>query len=727
MATLMLTAVGSLIGGPVGGAIGAFVGRQADQLVFGGGGTRTGPRLKELSITTSSYGQPMPRNFGRMRVPGTIIWSTDLIESTRKEGGGKGQPSVRTYAYSASFAVALSSNPIERIGRIWADGNLLRGAAGDLKAEGLIRVYLGTGDEKVDPLIAADRGAIAPAFRDSAYVVFEDLQLADFGNRIPTLSFEIFAPGDGAISLGQLVPQSTQSADDVLLEELKGFSDEGGAIGSSLAALDQVYPLCCVTNASGLALSSVGSLPAHVPVLPKQLSRRSSEDAEQRHRQRGMVLGREPLALRYYDEDRDYQPGVQRAVGLRPDGRETMIDLPATMTASGARQIANSNAHRARWQDETITWRIGELDPAIGPGRIVSLPDVAGYWRIRSWEWFDGGIELGLSRFAPVLGATIAGDHGAVNTPPDDIATPTMLDAFEAPSDESSNPSNPVLFAAATSSSRGWRGSTLFMEQGGSLIELGAAGPVRAVCGALITGLEESSCMLIEPSASFEVALAADDLAFESTDVAGLGMGANKLLVGAELMQFLEATHLGANNWRLSGLLRGRAGTEDAASNGHHAGAAVALINDRLTTLDTATVPSAPDVRIAAVGRADGAPVFATLRNPGLSRRPPVPVARRMTVIGEDVWEFCWTRRARGHWRWQFASDVPLVEQSEAYLVGFGSTDTPHQVWQVTDTRYEMSSAERADLLNNYGPDKLWVKQIGTFGLSSPLLLANLT
>ena len=66
MATLLLTAVGTAVGGPLGGALGAFIGQQADRALFSGG-SRQGPRLKELSVTTSSYGQTIGRHFGRMR------------------------------------------------------------------------------------------------------------------------------------------------------------------------------------------------------------------------------------------------------------------------------------------------------------------------------------------------------------------------------------------------------------------------------------------------------------------------------------------------------------------------------------------------------------------------------------------------------------------------------------------------------------------------------------
>lgn len=140
MATIVFSALGKAVGGPLGGALGALIGNQIDQTLFKSG-NREGPRLKELQVTTSSYGMPIARHYGRIRTPGSIIWATDLIESNEKNGGGKGQPSVTTFSYTTSFAVALASRPILDVGRIWADGNLLRGAAGDLKTGGELRLY----------------------------------------------------------------------------------------------------------------------------------------------------------------------------------------------------------------------------------------------------------------------------------------------------------------------------------------------------------------------------------------------------------------------------------------------------------------------------------------------------------------------------------------------------------------------------------------------------------
>ena len=95
------TFVGTLLGGPIGGALGAFAGRQIDSKLFGPGAVQ-GPRVKDLTATTSSYGQPISRHFGQMRVPGTIIWSTELQETKEKRGGGKGKPKTTTYSYKST-------------------------------------------------------------------------------------------------------------------------------------------------------------------------------------------------------------------------------------------------------------------------------------------------------------------------------------------------------------------------------------------------------------------------------------------------------------------------------------------------------------------------------------------------------------------------------------------------------------------------------------------------
>jgi hypothetical protein len=205
MATLVLSAAGAALGGSFGGslfgistlvagkAVGATLGAALDQKLLGqGSATVEAGRVDRLRVMGSSEGAPLPRVFGRMRVPGQLIWSSRFLESVSTQRiGGKGSRSgaqtVREYSYSISLALALCEGEVARIGRIWADGQPLSQASLTLRLHG------GVDDQLPDPLIAAIEGADeAPAYRGTAYVVLEDLDLAPFGNRIPQLNFEVF-------------------------------------------------------------------------------------------------------------------------------------------------------------------------------------------------------------------------------------------------------------------------------------------------------------------------------------------------------------------------------------------------------------------------------------------------------------------------------------------------------------------------------------------------------
>ncbi|MGB3537928.1 MAG: glycoside hydrolase TIM-barrel-like domain-containing protein, partial [Mesorhizobium sp.] len=187
------------IGGMIGAGVGSFVDSWIVSQMMGGDAQRIeGARLDAAMITSSSEGGVIPRVYGRMRLGGNIIWATDFreeIRTDRQGGGGKGGgggPEIitTTYLYYCSFAVALCEGPISGIGRVWADGK-------PLNFEGVTwRWYDGGESQAADPFIAARMGADAPAYRGTAYVVFEELALEAFGNRIPQLTFEVFRAVD---------------------------------------------------------------------------------------------------------------------------------------------------------------------------------------------------------------------------------------------------------------------------------------------------------------------------------------------------------------------------------------------------------------------------------------------------------------------------------------------------------------------------------------------------
>jgi hypothetical protein len=172
----------------------AAIGGYIDNQLFGPGAQRReGPRLDSLQVQSSSEGAAIPEIAGRVRLAGQIIWATKFKEvaSTESSGGkgGGGGSSVETtnYTYFINLAIALCEGEIDRVGRIWADGKPM-----DL-AGVTMRIYRGTDDQEPDSLIEAIEGVgNAPAYRGTAYVVFDNLALERYGNRIPQLTFEVF-------------------------------------------------------------------------------------------------------------------------------------------------------------------------------------------------------------------------------------------------------------------------------------------------------------------------------------------------------------------------------------------------------------------------------------------------------------------------------------------------------------------------------------------------------
>lgn len=208
MATLALSLggalAGSLIGGPTGGRVGFLAGQFLGGAFFGNDDDRRveGPRLTDLTVTSSAYGRPIPIVYGRFRIGGNVVWSPGLKEHREEEqvGGKGGAPSQTTvtFRYTADFRVALCEGPIEAILRIWADGKLIADftapapiLSGKIRREN-VRLYLGGEDQGADPAEQADRGLDdTPAYRGQASIVFDDLPLEDFGNRIPQITAEV--------------------------------------------------------------------------------------------------------------------------------------------------------------------------------------------------------------------------------------------------------------------------------------------------------------------------------------------------------------------------------------------------------------------------------------------------------------------------------------------------------------------------------------------------------
>jgi hypothetical protein len=119
-------AIGSMFGMP---QLGWIAGAAVGGLIFPAKGPKVeGPRLGDLSVSSSAYGMPIAIVYGTMRLAGNMIWSSGIREQkTKQNAGGKGSggQTQTSYTYFASFLLAFGEGPAEDVLRLWADGKLI--------------------------------------------------------------------------------------------------------------------------------------------------------------------------------------------------------------------------------------------------------------------------------------------------------------------------------------------------------------------------------------------------------------------------------------------------------------------------------------------------------------------------------------------------------------------------------------------------------------------------
>lgn len=209
LAVLGFGALGAGIGSATGIGISAgwVIGTTVGRILFPAQGAtieREGPRLGDLTVSSSSWGAPIPIAYGTVRLAGNMIWAlplneTSVTESQETGGKGGGGTTIETtsFFYSTSFAMAFAQGrPAHALLRIWGDGKLLydiRDPQNAIIVDWLrFKFYKGDEIQLPDAAIEADKGVgNVPPHRGMTYIVFTDFRLEDFGNRVPNITAEI--------------------------------------------------------------------------------------------------------------------------------------------------------------------------------------------------------------------------------------------------------------------------------------------------------------------------------------------------------------------------------------------------------------------------------------------------------------------------------------------------------------------------------------------------------
>jgi len=392
------------------------------------------------------------------------------------------------------------------------------------------------------------------------------------------------------------------------------------------------------------------------------------------------------VAVAYAAAASDYRVGSQLAVrgSLTGDALRT-LELPLALSdarAAQAAQVALADA----WMGRTArTLAVMPKWAALEPTDVIDLADATRSARlrvVRKAEALGAGIRLEVvdEEAALYSPSATAGTVAATGNSPA-LAGPTRLEVLDLPPLRDAD-DNAGYYAALAGYTSAWRGGVLFdSPDGASFTEVAASGR-GAVIGAAETALSDfAGGNVFDEASTVDVAVGPAVTLASITRAQALG-GANAAVLGSEVIVFRVATLLSAGRYRLSGLLRGRVGTEWAMA-GHAAGERFVLLTTALVDVPAgvADVGSARTLKAASVGEplANAAPRAMTLAGARLKPFAPAHLAAAVTAEGVAL---RWRRSNRLGYAWRDFGDAPLSETAELYdLELLGAGDVVVKSW----------------------------------------------
>jgi len=600
--------VGFYTGGPVGALQGAALGLSIGSVVFP---TKLDPqklpdtygkRLNEIGFSGSTYNTPIPRVFGGYRFRGNLVWQAPIAEFSRSTtrayevSDGKDTDTeyqtTTSYYYKNDFLVQVCRGPVRGIGRIWFDKKLVYenvvGGTGVGFSNGTVSFYLGTEGQTLP-------NDLPTSYRGTVVILFRNVELTDYGNRLPIVEVETFGiesslNQNGAIihnnaSTAQIVSQLCLDAGleaseiDVsgLADDYYGFASAEGVLSNTLQPILQASS--SITSYSGDKVTFRQKYSDPVVVIPKEevgvtvdgsgsAIRLKATRAAERALPRG-------LKLSYIDKDRSHDTNVQtteRMTSRASSIREIAVDI--VMSANKAAQLSEILLYTA-WQERTsFRFHLGIKYLYLEPGDVVTVETDSGFQDILIVKMelgADGSILCdGTSYSKHTLETIRQGSTFIVDKYVPPPSTPTVFQYWNAPALLTSQDQPGIYIGAHGVAADGWYFARLFKAYDAVNYSYITSIGSRGIFGISDTLLSDTNYpQLIDYDNTLTLTVRdSDPLTSATLDELLANEGKNLFFIGDELIQAANVVFISADEnaqtatYTLSTLIRGRFGTE---------------------------------------------------------------------------------------------------------------------------------------------------------------------
>ena len=414
------------------------------------------------------------------------------------------------------------------------------------------------------------------------------------------------------------------------------------------------------------------------------------------------------VSLSYINVDADYNTATEHSDRLLSGIVSTStVQMALGLTASEAKGICDTMvmdgyASRIGGDGLALPIKYTRLTPT--DVVLATAPDATQY-RARLVRRVDAGItcsfEWVLDDATVLLGAGISSSD---YTPSLTVSLPgpTQLELLDIPILRDADDA-PGIYAALKPAASPWPGAQLFASvSGGDYASVGTA-TSRAIFGVTTVALTiYTGGNVFDEAGSVTVDVSPGALSSATRDQV-LDSDANAMLIGDEVIQFRDATLVTAGVYKLTGLLRGRRGTEWAMT-GHAIGERAVLLRTAgllRVSYEAARIGLATNYKPVTLGKLLSSATAETIIDTGIALKPFAPTGLRVDTSTPGLYTVTWDRRTRLSYRWPSTTAVPLGEASETYEADLlDLTDAVIDTQTVTGAAVGFSTATRTTTLD---------------------------
>jgi hypothetical protein len=712
------------------GNVGSFLVNFGVSYLLGRLSAQDGQRLSNLAAAEGEYGVAMPRAYGgAVRLAGIFIAQADIKETRHTVqdyselvgaatgamqgfmiggpvgaliggvvGGlfGAATPNQHYYTYSDTFALLLADrtndSPAQGLGKVWANGKPLLnpgetppvstfGSDGKLISQTFAKnrwyesltFYTGHPEQLVDPVLTEVLEETG-AYRPMAYIVVEDLQLAQFGQSVPPIECLMTAKaGETLASVAEAIAAAAgiDPTREMSTTRLAGKTVGGYAVTGESACWDALKPLMPVYAAD--AAETSGSIRF---ILRDQAMRATipaddmgghayGDEAGTRisfSRATDIDLPKE-TSLTFLDPARDYQQNTATATRAEGNAKSNVsVSLPLTLTADEGASAA-ALMHWDAWLGRTSAqFSLTDKWISAEPGVAYAIPSPGGpvpFRLTRKLRGANGIIECeAVSDEQVTYRAVVAGASGTAPGDESTLFPDTRIVAIDMPILADQEDDFGFYVAMAGSAPYWTRGFVQATGNGtvwATILDSAASCPAMGdVTGVLAEGSTTGLDDTLDTTSVLTVVLLHDGMSLENATDAQLDGYANFAFAGkdgqGEYLQFKTATKVAPKTWELTNLRRGRKGT-DWAIGAHVAGEEFALLGQggvfRIVYADAAMWGTPLTLRGVTLHQDPEDADEVEFTNTGEGKRPYSPVNAMGTFDGSVNLAMTWDRRSR--------------------------------------------------------------------------------